>query len=469
MPGEEELQKVFREAAETLGKRVLCNRQLVWKPGAKDQLLTNIRAAKMLLSNERKQLNATWKTAKPADIATPRQRVAMGGHRSPPPKPAAPAAQPATASASWTAAKPSAARRPDAPVIGTRRADPSLLNDVSMAALKMGTVMGAVELLHEGAVSGTDILLDPDFSRPMLEAGWHADGGPLAEKTISGFADMLSGSGLFEDASIEAGKEIAGEIASCLPVIGAVITLSEAAVQTINLALDLHRRHTLKKDAVHITPGQPRAALEAARRLYARHATEMGARMAINYTAGGAAVGGLFLDFGAVTGPLAGIIKSVLNLVITITNSCITLAEMRKGNEIIRDGGPFDVTLIEKCPILGAYLLTEAESSVLYAFLLDAPLPRNWQDEIMKVKPKIDEVTRIVNVLQRRSPFQLAGGTTSGSFAKGDHFLDMRIHKTPQRVMHEANLVARRDPNSLKFLERHTKETKSAKLPGGKG
>ena len=477
MAGEEELQKSLREAGKTLGHQILWNRQLVFKPGMVANIKTNYRAAKMMVSSEQGKMAVTGGATKPTE-AKPASGRGFFGKRDK--APAAEKGTLVTAPASWSAAKPSGERRTDTSVIGARMAPASLFRDSATAVLKMGTVPEVVALMKEGVLSGGDIFLEPKFEKPTFATGPEIDGGPMVEKTINGIADMLRDSGLVGDSSVEFGREIAGEVASCLPIIGAVLTLSEAAIQTVNLALDIYRYRTLSNNAVYITPGQPRAALQAAQKLYLRHAAEMSQRMAINYTAGGASVAGLFLDFGAVTGPLAGIIKTVLNLVITITNTCITLREMRIGNEIIRAGGPFDVDLFDRCPILGTYLLTEADSSALYAFLVgSAPLPGNWMDELMKIKPKVEEVIRSVNVLQLRSPFELASydekGNRIATFAKGDHMLDTRIHKTQSRFLHETKLVVRRGGDakemkkSMNFLDRHGSETFRANLPGKKG
>jgi len=497
MPNPEALQAVFRYAADTLGERVLDGRRLVWKPGLLDNLKTGLNVAKAMVTQEHDALQQSGVVGSVVGLIAP-VATAPSGSRAPapppsspppprpdarspvpPPRPARPTGlrspgppssppPPRPASPAWAAAKPSVTRLPGAPVLAMHREQHPLWKDAGRAALKMGGATGVIDLVNEGAWGGADMALKPEWALGSLKFDLGAQHEPseVAKLAIPKIVEMIRGTGVIDGAIIDMGHEIAKEMASCLPIIGAVLTLSEAAAQTINGILDKYRAHRLRKNEVHITPGAPRDALQATRMLYNRHAEEMAARATTNWIAGGLQAGGLMADMGVASGPLVGIIKSVINLVLTIANTCLVLGEMRAGNQILMNRGPYNVALLQACPILGTYLLTEAESSTLYAFLVAGTLPPKWMDEVERLKPNMEEVIRAANSLQRASPFMLAGGTSIGSYAKGDHFLDTRIWKTQQRFMHEAKLVVRRDPKAYRFLEKHMDITVAANLPG---
>ncbi len=426
LPEFNELQDIFIYAGQTLGERVLKDRYLEWKPSIKDLLLNQIKDAKGAVKKEHTKLNQQWES--------PRSGFQIGGHRG--------------ASTS--------------PNIGGHRGVPppqnKFISDAKKAAIRCGTPQEVANLLREGVNSATDPLK------------------PDTNQLINGIAEMLKESGLLENGLIDSGTEIATEVASCLPVIGAVATMTQATTQSfkaIKQKFTAYKLDHFNDKKYIIRPGQPEAALEAVASIYDRKAKELSGRATVGWSAGGVQVAGLFVDLGGATGPLTGFVKATLNLFITIASSCIVLREMRIGNEIlmrinnqspqIEIGGHRGKgdkkreqinELLIKSPIVGAYLLTEAESSTLYAFLVSGPLPENWQDEVENLKPKFEKVIRKANKIQRDYPFRLSGGT------KGDHYLDTRFRKLHKRIPYEAKgNLKRNDPRANDFLFKHAKAT----------
>jgi len=144
-----------------------------------------------------------------------------------------------------------------------------------------------------------------------------------------------------------------------------------------------------------------------------------------------------------------------------MTNMAITLEEMRVGNAILDAGGPFDPSLLEKCPILGTYILTEAESSTLYAFLQAKPLDADWMTKVDKLRPKIQAVVLVAHAMQRLSPLQLVGQAAGGkAFAKGDQFMKAGARHLPKKLAHQAKMVQQRDPSAVPAFADFTKRSR---------
>lgn len=421
-------QAVFQHAADTLPQRVLGGRQLVWKQGAFDSAMQKLRAAKRALEDEigRAPLGGgsapAWQAAKPSQHG--RSGLAMGAHRQPSQGPG------------------------------------GLLSDLKTAAKRQGVHTDGLALLIEGAKSGVELRsLDPGKVVPTGAIGFYPDLEPQQEFAIKAFADILKSSGVFDEAMVGSASEMASEIAGCLPILGAVTNLGSGVVNGLKAASRAWDLRKLDKMAVMVTPGNPTAALGAVRVLFERKRTEFALIAAMDGAAGGMQLTGLFVDLGAATGPALGIAKAALKLAHAIFLSLRNFHDFRKANKVLLANGPYEASLVGACPILGCYLITEAEHSTLMAFLGAGTLPPNWMDLVEQRKNDIEALVRLANLCQREAPFALRGYenrfSTPSASLKGEHFLDFRMHKGAQRAAHEANMILKRDPRGLRFFSKH--------------
>jgi hypothetical protein len=407
-----ELQAVFKLAAETLGERVLRGKHLEWRPSKFEMVKSAIVTGKNKFREEYKKFS---------------------GGSTPP-------------VTSWQKTTPSSATRSGV-VIGAQRTQNKLLSDARSAFKKGGggtAKADIVALMKEGA----NAIAEQQIQKAV--------GGEPSEQAVHLFADMVVDSGLVDAALVGNAETLVIEVLNVLPIIGAVTNLSSGACNGIRTAMAQWKIRTLDQNRAVITPGLPRASLEAVRSLLERKRSEYAAYAGMDLAAGSAQLAGLFADVGVLTGPAVGIAKAAGKLAVTLIKVMTDFREFRAGNEQIMSG-PYDDSLISACPLLGSYLITEAESSTLYAYLAENRLPLNWMDDIDALKPKIDDVIRVANACQHAAPYVLKGhvarlGTPNGAQLKSAHFLDFRWHKSAQRLAHEAKLILKRDPRGLRFL-----------------
>lgn len=468
------LQDVFRYAASTVGERVLRGKVLRWKPGTLAQAKALIDLAKATVNSEFRTLNqnkpdwindhASWQDAPQAPLGWQQgikrphgsSRVRIGTRQ------AAPASQ------GWRSARPSHQVPRGGVQIGGARQKFSVFVDAGTVALKgnRGALpTDALLGLQEGVMQSANLFLMDSTDTKKATSGMAMESDPVIQEGVNLFADALRSSGIFDQAVNEGATELAQNVASCLPAIGAALTLSKAAIHTIKAGIDWYKWHRSVKLMPAVTAGLPRQALGEVQDLLMRMATEQTTRASVNGVAGALQTAGLFVDLGSVTGPTVGLVKASMELALTVLLVAIDFKEMRRGNKILLAGGPFDRTLLKKCPILACYVLTNCERSTLFAFLSEGPLrpatdhDPGWMGDVEAVMNQIDEVRRLANFCQRSSPFVLPGINDAAAPLKaplsvGDHYLDFREHKTTRRFMWEAKMIALRDPNGLNFLKR---------------
>lgn len=413
-------QSLFQDAAATLPERVLRGRQLVWKPTGLAAMKEKIKAARLAAEDE---------------IAR---------------------AKPVTPSTGWISAKPTG--RPQGPLIGQHRAQGTMLADIKTASKKAGAHADAIALLTEGAKSGYELAtLAPGEANASLAPGFYPDVSPDQELAIKGFANIIRSSGITDPAIVGSVEGFAGEIVGCLPILGAATNLGSAVINCYKLADRHWNLKKIDKHAVHITPGNPSAALQSVRELHERKRNEFATIAALDASAGALQLTGLFADLGAASGPGIGIAKAALKLAHSVALAARGCYEFRKANQVLLAGGPFTSELVGKCPILGCYLITEAEHSTLLAFLSAGELPPNWMDMVETRKHELETLIRLANICQREAPFALRGleHKVGSPVLKGEHYLDFRAHKGVQRAVHEANMILKRDPRGMKFFAKH--------------
>ncbi len=425
----QDLQTVFEHAAATLPQRVFQGAQLEWKAGRLQEIKQLFSSHKIEAESEIARL-VRWRAAKPAGSA--RSGPTIGNHRQP----------------RWRSARP-AAKRSGILVAAHRVGQTGKLSDL-LTASKRAHVRGtALDMLMEGVKSGIELAtLKPSEVAPTFAARYEPDFDPGQKEAIEALAKVVAETGVLN-------SELAIDIAGVLPIIGAVTNLGTAVTQGIKAGMARYHANEVVEKSELITAGNPRAALFAVQRLFKRQRTEYAIKASINGISGGMQLAGTFVDFGAATGPTAGLLAAAARLTQAVFIACRYYSEFRHSNAALAQGR-FTIDLIHDCPLLGCYLITEAELSTLLAFLHGSLLPANWMDEVEALRPSVEETVRLANACQRKAPFALRRFDVSQrSVYKGEHMLDFRIHKSAARIAHEAKLIAKRDPRNLRFFSEY--------------
>lgn len=433
-----ELQQYIREGAADLATRVLHGKELEWKPGA-------FGTATKVVGNYRRALQDELRRARPRTVfgsALPSPTGAPG--RSFPISSTTPAAT-----------------------------NDRALADVKTACMKHGLpgeILGAL-----GGVPATayDSSQASGSVVPGFSPGYNPDPPPGYGEAIDGLAALVMASGIAEEAATEVGKELALEVVGALPLIGACANVSHGVVATIQGGLKWWKSLSLYRKRNVLPEGAPRVALAAVRELIQRKGNEYLLTGVVDGTSGGVQIGAAFADFGAATGPCVDAAKTAIRLTQVIFRICRDLLEYRQANAYLRgrrDPGelysgswetgapsaaaaaaagssvgapapdlsgpmnrvlPVSLDIIEDCPLLGCYVITEADDAVLLAMMTTTPLEPGWVEKVFELKDQLDGIRRAANNLQRDAPYRLKGEL------KASHFLDFRMLKIVQRKSHE--------------------------------
>ena len=286
---------------------------------------------------------------------------------------------------------------------------------------------------------------------PTFETGYNGEPTMMQQEVIREITEVLKSGGILDAVALEGGAEIATEIMGCMPLLGAITNLGKGATNGIKGACRwYHANKVGKVSAELITPGQPTQSIMAVRQLLERKRTEYMISAGTNLAAGGAQTAGLFVDLGAATGPAVGITKAAVTLIQVIFLIVRDQREITKGNKLLVQRIYDPNAILKAAPLVGAYLITEAETSTLLAMMAKGQLDGQWMDRVETSRRELEYLYQQANQCQREAPFVLMGINQVGSRMKGEHFLDQRLRKKHERILWELELIMRRDPAALK-------------------
>lgn len=165
--------------------------------------------------------------------------------------------------------------------------------------------------------------------------------------------------------------QLAAEIAPCLGIITSggsalvgYITLAKSQYQLDQM--QMHQERMLVLD-------NPAKALDAIVVVFRRERNAVGAAAAINTAAFGVKAAGFFLDLGSATSAVAGLASTIAKLAITIRTIVRDITERNEANRLMLH--PIQVSIFKECPIIGAYYVCCAPTSVL----VNAVFTRWWK------------------------------------------------------------------------------------------
>jgi len=117
---------------------------------------------------------------------------------------------------------------------------------------------------------------------------------------------------------------------------------------------------------------------------------------------------GVLVDGGTGTTTVTGVIETIadlMNLLADLSHDCL---EMNEGNFMIQRKN-FDLTLFEKCPILGCYYIVIQDQSTIMDFDFANMGGENWQQEALRLRYTIQPVIEKAKKLIATSLIELQG------------------------------------------------------------
>ncbi|PPE70810.1 hypothetical protein C1702_04530 [Caldimonas thermodepolymerans] len=229
----------------------------------------------------------------------------------------------------------------------------------------------------------------------------------MIEDFIVQCADVQNIQEIVEVVTSETVKELIAEVTPIVGVVSSGYKLAQAARTVATDGYQLYRSQEYRQG---FRVGDPVAAAEAVRELIKRDLGRHSVQLAQQATATGAKIAGLFTDLGTATTAGIGIANAVASLGLKLYSLGMDIKDLRAGNARLKTPDTLDLTVFKDCPILGCYLLTCADTSLVANFFVaDIGLP-GWMDRIEVMKRKqMDPLLEIATKNIKASNLQLEG------------------------------------------------------------
>lgn len=195
---------------------------------------------------------------------------------------------------------------------------------------------------------------------------------------------------------------------SIAPFVGSISSGGKALagwVKTAKLAWE--QVSLLENSGRTIAQGDPDAAFRAMVTLVDREIQIEKRSAAIATAAFTGKTLGLFVDGGATSGPVAGLLETIANLSHTIFQYVRIEKERIKANELIKRG-KLDFHLFETCPILGCYYLLVQDHSTIIALSMSSYGQEGWMMEAELLRRELELVLAKSRNLLESAPIEIS-------------------------------------------------------------
>jgi hypothetical protein len=208
-----------------------------------------------------------------------------------------------------------------------------------------------------------------------------------------------------------------------------VLTSSYKSVQSWR-AVVANARDVYKSDYYleGTLPGDPQAAAEAVVVIIKRFLAANTADAVRNTAAASTKIAGLFADMGTATTAAIGTASALSKLIQELYILGRDYTEMKAGNKRLIDPGTLDMSVFTDCPILGCYLISCSDTSMVANFFVaDMGLP-GWMDKVEKMKKtQLDPLIKNANNAIVSSHLTLDGlKSNKGTFKEKTMFAQMK-------------------------------------------
>ncbi len=213
-----------------------------------------------------------------------------------------------------------------------------------------------------------------------------------------------------------------------VPLIG-VLTSTYKSVKSWR-AVVMNARDLYKSDYYleGVLPGDPQAAAEAVIVIIKRFLAANTADAVRNTAAASTKIAGLFADMGTATTAAIGAASALSKLIQELYVLGRDYTEMKAGNKRLESPDTLDMTCFQDCPLLGCYLISCSDTSMVANFFVaDMGLP-GWMDKVEKMKKtQLDPLIKNANKAIVSSHLTLNGlKANKGTFAEKSMFANMK-------------------------------------------
>jgi hypothetical protein len=216
------------------------------------------------------------------------------------------------------------------------------------------------------------------------------------------FIQIASGIHDYSDVVSAVGSEVLHSLVSEMTPFLGVITSSLKAASSwravVGNARDLYKSNYYLEG---VLPGDPSAAAEAVVETIKRFLAANTVDAVANTASAATKIAGLFADFGTATTAAVGAARAAAKLIQELAILGRDYHDMKAGNELLKDPTRLDLNVFKVCPVLGCYLISCSDSSmVLNFFVADIGLP-GWMTKVEAMKktqldPLIKNATKAI-------------------------------------------------------------------------
>jgi hypothetical protein len=179
--------------------------------------------------------------------------------------------------------------------------------------------------------------------------------------------------------------------AEVAPFVGAISSGGKAIIGWIGVAKKAYDSYDMADRRHAFKPGDPEAAFDAVSTLLDREIASATAQASVRTVAFTGKALGAFADYGAVTGPVIGLLELLATIMQAVVEYVRDFLECRDASKLLRTG-PLDLSLFAVCPILGCYFLVIQDHSTIINFAVGDYGTPNFVFDVEKLVKKIDPV-----------------------------------------------------------------------------
>jgi len=201
------------------------------------------------------------------------------------------------------------------------------------------------------------------------------------------------------------------------PFLGAVSSGGKALVGWAGVAKTAWDKHSIENKRFAIAVGDPEAAFDGLMVLLQREIASKSAKAGVQTGAFAGKALGVFLDGGAVSGPVVGLLETLAEIFQTIVEYVRDYRECAAANEALRLGA-LNLDLFEISPILGCYFLCVQDHSTIINFAVGDYGTPNFVFDAERLIKKIDPVLERSRAYIQASRLEIPGMATAKGIAE---------------------------------------------------
>lgn len=252
--------------------------------------------------------------------------------------------------------------------------------------------------LKEGGGTGQDLV---DGGRSIVQGvGLIRQGGKAVAASSSSITDGIKQSitefcqnlcpGLSADSIIAALNlgNVASFASTITPFIGAISSGGKALAGWATVAKRYYESVKVEDSRYAIAAGDPEAAFDSVITLIDRDMKSEAGHAATATVGFTGKLLGSFADFGAVTGPVLGMLELLAGIFQTIVEYVRDYKECKIGDEMLRIGA-LNLDIFSVCPILGCYFLVVQDHSTIINFAVGDYGTPNWTFDVERLIKKV--------------------------------------------------------------------------------